>query len=120
MLYGSNFNTRHLFTNCLTFAHKLTLKAPTLYFRNDHHHHDHHENHRRCQDSSMVRFLHIDSMVSGWVLLSAKPSLRVRRVASFLQPQAYESRGVVTSIGRTWTLLDKQSAYIKQSSLKSY
>ena len=50
-----------------------------------------------CQDSSMVRFLRIDPMVSGSSPTSAKLSLRVRGVVS-----------VVTSRGRTRTLLDKQ------------
>ena len=36
--------------------------------------------------------------------------LRMRGVSSRLQFQALESRGVVTSRGRTWTLLDKQRA----------
>ena len=40
----------------------------------------------RCQDSSMVRFLLIDPMVSGSSPTSAKHSLRVRRVASFVIP----------------------------------
>ena len=34
----------------------------------------------RCQDSSMVRFLRIDPMVSGLSPTSAKLSLKVRRV----------------------------------------
>ena len=38
----------------------------------------------RCQDSSMVRFLRIDHMVSGSSPTSAKLSLRVRRVTSSL------------------------------------
>ena len=59
----------------------------------------------------MVRFLRIDPMVSGSSPTSAKLSLRVRRVASLCNSKAYESRGVVTSRGRTWTLLDKQKAY---------
>ena len=37
-----------------------------------------------CQDSSVVRFLHTDPMVSGSSPTSAKLSLRVRRVASSL------------------------------------
>ena len=37
-----------------------------------------------CPDSSMVRFLRIDPMVSGSSPTSAKLSLRVRRVASSL------------------------------------
>ena len=58
----------------------------------------------------MVRVLRIDPMVSGSSPLTAKLSHRVRRVASNLYFQAYESRGVVTSRGRTRTLLDKQKA----------
>ena len=42
----------------------------------------------------MVRFLRIDPMVSGSSTTSAKLSLRLRRVASSLKFQAYESRGV--------------------------
>ena len=42
----------------------------------------------RCQDSSMVRFLRIDPMVSGSSPTSAKLSLRVKRVASPLYFQA--------------------------------
>ena len=57
---------------------------------------------------SMLRFFYVDPMVSG----SNPPKLSfcVRRVASSLYFQAYESRGVVTSRGRAWTLLDKQKA----------
>ena len=38
----------------------------------------------RCQDSSMVRLLRSVAMVSGLSPISAKISLRVRRVASSL------------------------------------
>ena len=47
-------------------------------------------------------------MVNGSNSPSAKLSLRMRRVASYLFPNTYESRGVFKSRGRTSTLLDKQ------------
>ena len=43
-----------------------------------------HKDKIRCQDSSMVRFLRIDPMVSGSSPASAKLSLRVRKIASSL------------------------------------
>ena len=46
------------------------------------------------QDGSVVGFFRIDPMPSDLNPPSAKLSLRVRRVASPLQFQAYESRGV--------------------------
>ena len=57
----------------------------------------------------MVRFLRIVPIVSGSSPISAKLSLRVRRVATSLLFQASESRGVITSRERTWTLLDKHN-----------
>ena len=61
-------------------------------------------------ERTVVRFLRIDPMVSGSNPPLAKLSPRVRRVTSSLYFQAYESRGVVTSRGRTRALLDKQKA----------
>ena len=58
----------------------------------------------------MVRFLRIDSMLSGSSPISAKLSLRVRRAASSLKMQTWKSRGVVTSRGKTWTMLDEEEA----------
>ena len=52
-------------------------------------------------DSSVLRFLPIDPMVSGSNPSSAKLSLSVRRAASSLLFKAYESQDVVTSRGRT-------------------
>ena len=59
----------------------------------------------------MVKFLPIDPIASGSNLPPAELSLGVRRFASSLLFQAYESRGLVTSRERTWTLLDKQKAF---------
>ena len=59
---------------------------------------------------SELRFLRTDPMVSGSNPASAKLSLGVRRVTSSMKFQAYESRGGVTSKGRSWNLLDKQRA----------
>ena len=64
----------------------------------------------------VVRFLHIDHMVNGLDPPIAKLSLRMGRVASSLYFQAKESRVVVKSTGRNWTLLDKQTRFRAQMS----
>lgn len=65
------------------------------------------ESHYRfgCQDSCAVRFLSINPMASCSNPPSAKTLIRVRIVASSLEFQAYEQRGVVTSRGRIWNCL---------------
>ena len=56
-----------------------------------------HKHEIRYQDSSMVRLLHIDPMVSSSSPPSDNLSFRVKRVASSLRFQAYEPQGVVTA-----------------------
>ena len=61
-----------------------------------------------CEDGSVVRGTELK--IQGSVVRvpgMTKLSPRVRRVASSLQFQALESRGVVPSRGRARTLLDK-------------
>ena len=64
----------------------------------------------RCQNSSTVRFLRIDPMVSGSNPLSAKLSINMRGLARSLLIQAQSSRGVVTSRERILILFDMQTA----------
>ena len=58
----------------------------------------------------VVRFLCVGPLISGSNPPSAQILLKVKRVASSPYFQAYESLVVVTSRGRTWTLLAEQKA----------
>lgn len=58
------------------------------------------------QDSSIRRFASMNPIVGCSNSLSTKLSLRVLRAATSLWFQAYKSWGLVTSVGKAWTLLD--------------